>query len=301
MAGARLRHRRHGSGAYDRRPAWPVRRPARVRPGADPRRASPAGDVRRPARGVASRPRRPGARVRAPTEPAGAPARVAALARRRGGGAATMVHRRAAPSARSLRDRQPRADARRSRRRATGCSSPSSAPRSRAPRSSPSSTAGSRMPTSSSATSSREFREVLDRLAIALEGRDPVVADLAREVRFRYFDEPVIAEARERVYAKMEQHVAALTSEPERPDAEAADQGDRRLPPSARAAIDGRDGLGITGRSPAARRGDGPPLLPDALARRIRAPEAGRTRRGARRLRVRRTATAAGHGVRRAR
>ena len=43
-----------------------------------------------------------------------------------------------------------------------------------------------------------EFREVLDRLAIALEGRDPVVADLAREVRFRYFDEPVIAEARER-------------------------------------------------------------------------------------------------------
>ena len=65
-----------------------------------------------------------------------------------------------------------------------------------------------------------EFREVLDRLAIALEGRDPVVADLAREVRFRYFDEPVIAEARERVYAKMAEHIAALTSEPERPDAE---------------------------------------------------------------------------------
>jgi acetyl/propionyl-CoA carboxylase alpha subunit/acetyl-CoA carboxylase carboxyltransferase component len=64
-----------------------------------------------------------------------------------------------------------------------------------------------------------EFREVLDRLAIALEGRDPVVADLAREVRFRYFDEPVIAEARERVYVEMEQHVAALASDPERPDA----------------------------------------------------------------------------------
>jgi acetyl/propionyl-CoA carboxylase alpha subunit/acetyl-CoA carboxylase carboxyltransferase component len=65
-----------------------------------------------------------------------------------------------------------------------------------------------------------EFREVLDRLAIALEGRDPVVADLAREVRFRYYDEPVIAEARERMYARMEQHVAALVSRPERPDAE---------------------------------------------------------------------------------
>jgi acetyl/propionyl-CoA carboxylase alpha subunit/acetyl-CoA carboxylase carboxyltransferase component len=64
-----------------------------------------------------------------------------------------------------------------------------------------------------------EFREVLDRLAVALEGRDSVVADLAREVRYRYYDEPVIGEARERVYARMEQHVAALVSRPERPDA----------------------------------------------------------------------------------
>ena len=63
-----------------------------------------------------------------------------------------------------------------------------------------------------------EFRDVLDRLAIALEGRDPVVADLAREVRFRYFDEPVIAEARERVYAEIERQIAALTSEPARSD-----------------------------------------------------------------------------------
>ena len=67
---------------------------------------------------------------------------------------------------------------------------------------------------------SGEFRDVLDRLAIALEGRDPVIADLAREVRFRYFDAPVIDEARERVYAEMEEHISALTSEPERPDAE---------------------------------------------------------------------------------
>jgi len=65
-----------------------------------------------------------------------------------------------------------------------------------------------------------DFREVLDRLATALDGRDPVVADLAREVRFRYFDEPVIAKARERVYLEMEEHIAALTSRPDRPDAE---------------------------------------------------------------------------------
>ena len=63
-----------------------------------------------------------------------------------------------------------------------------------------------------------DFREVLDRLVAAPEGRDPVLADLAREVRFRYFDEPVIAAARERVYAEMEAHLAALAADPARPD-----------------------------------------------------------------------------------
>jgi acetyl/propionyl-CoA carboxylase alpha subunit/acetyl-CoA carboxylase carboxyltransferase component len=63
-----------------------------------------------------------------------------------------------------------------------------------------------------------EFREVLDRLASALEGRDPVVADLAREVLFRYFDEPLIADAQDRVYANMEQHIAVLIGQPERAD-----------------------------------------------------------------------------------
>ena len=38
----------------------------------------------------------------------------------------------------------------------------------------------------------------------------PVVADLAREVRYRYFDEPVIAAAREASTTEMEAHVAAL-------------------------------------------------------------------------------------------
>ena len=65
-----------------------------------------------------------------------------------------------------------------------------------------------------------DFREALDRLVIALDGRDPNVADLAREVRLRYFDEPVIQEATERVYAEMEQHVAALIDDPSRPDRE---------------------------------------------------------------------------------
>ncbi len=63
-----------------------------------------------------------------------------------------------------------------------------------------------------------DFREALDGLLTALEGRDPVLVDLAREVRFRYFDEPVIGEARERVYSEMEAHVAALAADPGRPD-----------------------------------------------------------------------------------
>jgi acetyl-CoA carboxylase carboxyltransferase component/biotin carboxyl carrier protein len=65
-----------------------------------------------------------------------------------------------------------------------------------------------------------EFRDVLDRLAVALDGRDPVIADLARKVRFRYYDEPVIAAASDRVYADMEHRVAALTSRPEGSNAE---------------------------------------------------------------------------------
>ncbi len=65
-----------------------------------------------------------------------------------------------------------------------------------------------------------DFRESLDRLVVALDGLDPIVADLAREVRFRYFDQPVIAAARDRVYAEMERHIVALTEDPGRPDRE---------------------------------------------------------------------------------
>ena len=63
-----------------------------------------------------------------------------------------------------------------------------------------------------------EFREVLDQLVAALEGSDAILTDLAREVRFRYFDEPVVAAAREAVYAEMGERIAALISNPTRPD-----------------------------------------------------------------------------------
>ena len=61
---------------------------------------------------------------------------------------------------------------------------------------------------------SDDFREVLVHLETTMEGRDQVLADLAHEVRYRSFDEPVIAAGREATYAEMTNHVAALASAP---------------------------------------------------------------------------------------
>ena len=65
-----------------------------------------------------------------------------------------------------------------------------------------------------------DFRDALVRLAAATESRDPVIADLARETRFRYFDEPLIAAARDEAYAAMEVHIAALAEDPHRADSQ---------------------------------------------------------------------------------
>jgi acetyl/propionyl-CoA carboxylase alpha subunit/acetyl-CoA carboxylase carboxyltransferase component len=66
-----------------------------------------------------------------------------------------------------------------------------------------------------------EFREVLDRLIAATEDRDQVVADLARDVRHSYYDEPVIEAVRAETYAAMEEHIRALGAAPESPDRDA--------------------------------------------------------------------------------
>ncbi len=56
------------------------------------------------------------------------------------------------------------------------------------------------------------FREVLDRIEASAERRDPVIADLARQLRNRYFDQPLIAERREVLYADVERHLRALAA-----------------------------------------------------------------------------------------
>ncbi|MEZ5114968.1 MAG: carboxyl transferase domain-containing protein [Candidatus Nanopelagicales bacterium] len=63
-------------------------------------------------------------------------------------------------------------------------------------------------------------RATLDRLVSATSRSNPVVADLAREVRFRLVDEPVLAESRRRTLADAEAALAALVDEPDGPQRE---------------------------------------------------------------------------------
>jgi acetyl/propionyl-CoA carboxylase alpha subunit/acetyl-CoA carboxylase carboxyltransferase component len=62
------------------------------------------------------------------------------------------------------------------------------------------------------------FHETLGRLIVAAQLRYPVVGELARSVRFRLFDEPVIEQARERVFAAVRDELDILAAHPEAPD-----------------------------------------------------------------------------------
>src|SRR6185312_4289676 len=55
-----------------------------------------------------------------------------------------------------------------------------------------------------------EVAEVLDRLVTATQLRYPSVGDLARAVRFRYFEEPVLRQAREEVLEEAGRLLAEL-------------------------------------------------------------------------------------------
>ena len=59
-----------------------------------------------------------------------------------------------------------------------------------------------------------EIGEVLDRLIVATQLRYPSVGDLARSIRFRLFDQPLILEARERVFAGVREHLQYLDEHP---------------------------------------------------------------------------------------
>ena len=60
--------------------------------------------------------------------------------------------------------------------------------------------------------------EVLDRLIAATQVRYPVIGDIARNLRFRLFDEPQIAKAREQIYDGVRDGLQYLADHPDAPD-----------------------------------------------------------------------------------
>ncbi|MGV9715363.1 ATP-binding protein [Rhodococcus sp. GA1] len=65
---------------------------------------------------------------------------------------------------------------------------------------------------------SHELNEVLDRLIVATQVRFPVIGDTARNLRYRYFEEPVIRKAREQVYDGVRGSLAYLAEHPQATD-----------------------------------------------------------------------------------
>jgi len=63
-----------------------------------------------------------------------------------------------------------------------------------------------------------QAREVLDRLVLATQLRYPMVGDLARSVRFRWFDQPVVDAERRAVLAGVGAELAYLTDHPDAAD-----------------------------------------------------------------------------------
>ena len=63
-------------------------------------------------------------------------------------------------------------------------------------------------------SASGEMHILLDRLLLATQGRYPAVNDLAREIRFRYFNKPLFERARNKVYEEMQVHLAYLAGYP---------------------------------------------------------------------------------------
>jgi acetyl/propionyl-CoA carboxylase alpha subunit/acetyl-CoA carboxylase carboxyltransferase component len=62
------------------------------------------------------------------------------------------------------------------------------------------------------------LRMLLDRMASLTNGLFPAITDLAREVRYRYFDQPLFERARQQVYEQVEEHLAYLAANPDAAD-----------------------------------------------------------------------------------
>ncbi len=66
--------------------------------------------------------------------------------------------------------------------------------------------------------SEESFRTLLDHLILTTRGLFPALSGLAREVRYRYFDQPLFEQARRQVYERAEADLAHLAADPEAQD-----------------------------------------------------------------------------------
>ncbi|HSK25847.1 MAG TPA: carboxyl transferase domain-containing protein [Jiangellales bacterium] len=82
-----------------------------------------------------------------------------------------------------------------------------------------------------------DMRARLDRLATSAQGRHQAVAELARDVRFHYFDEPVLESLVTREYAETERVLDELQADPGGPGRDAAIQRLVRSPHPQRGAL----------------------------------------------------------------
>jgi acetyl/propionyl-CoA carboxylase alpha subunit/acetyl-CoA carboxylase carboxyltransferase component len=57
-----------------------------------------------------------------------------------------------------------------------------------------------------------DLRGLLDRLVAATDRRFPAILDRALDVRYRFFEQPILATAQAELYAEMDRHVAALAA-----------------------------------------------------------------------------------------
>jgi acetyl/propionyl-CoA carboxylase alpha subunit/acetyl-CoA carboxylase carboxyltransferase component len=62
------------------------------------------------------------------------------------------------------------------------------------------------------------FRSLLDRMISVTHEQFPAVSDLAHEVRYRCFGQPLFEQARKRVYKQVEENLAYLAENPDAPD-----------------------------------------------------------------------------------
>ncbi|WP_392424653.1 carboxyl transferase domain-containing protein [Barrientosiimonas humi] len=73
-------------------------------------------------------------------------------------------------------------------------------------------------------------RDVLDRLVVATQLRFPVVGDLARSVRFRWFDQPLVDSERRSVLGGVRDELVAIAGTPAGPDRDARIDGLAAIP-----------------------------------------------------------------------